>query len=80
MRNSTIKERIAALSDREFEMIIRTVITAAGMDQRKAAALTSDIPTLRRKLLQTDDEQLSYMLRSLGSTDAESLLRSLGNK
>lgn len=80
MNNSTLKQRIAALSDREFEMIIRTVITAAGMDQRKAAEMTADIPTLRRKLLQTDDDQLSYILRSLGSTDAERLLKSLGKR
>lgn len=80
MRESTLKERIAALSDRELEMIIRTVVAAAGMDADKAAEMTSDIPTLRNKLLRTDDGQLSEVLRSLGSTDAEKLLRSLGKK
>ncbi len=85
MPKNTLKDRISSLSDNELKTVILTVARAAGLSAEKSAELVSDIPKLRRVLVQADDAQLSAFLSAIGrqsggKTDVSSLLGSLGKE
>ncbi len=85
MPKNTLKNRVASLSDGELRTVITAVARAAGLSAEKSAELVSDIPKLRRVLMQADDEQFSAFISAIGRqtggrTDISSLLEVLGDK
>lgn len=85
MPKNTLKDRVASLGDGELKTVITAVARAAGLSAEKSAELVSDIPKLRRVLMQADDEQFSTFISAIGKqtggrTDISSLLDTLGDR
>ena len=85
MPKNTLKDRVASLGDGELKTVITAVASAAGLSAEKSAELVSDIPKLRRVLMQADDEQFSTFISAIGKqtggrTDISSLLDTLGDR
>ena len=73
-RNNIILQTFAELYE-----IINAVCIAAGMDQKKASAMTADIPKLRRMLLALSDKQIAALIGSLGAADRQDIMQRLGS-
>ena len=78
MADNGIKARLAALSDGELYGLICAVCAAAGMDKKKTAKLTSDIPRLRRMLEGLSEKQISSLIGTLGKDGVQDIMRRLG--
>jgi hypothetical protein len=50
------------------------------MDQKKASAMTADIPKLRRMLLALSDKQIAALIGSLGTADRQDIMQRLGSQ
>ena len=73
-----IKAKLSSLSDMELYKLINAVCVASGMDAKRASAMTSDIPRLRRMLLALSDSQISTLVSSLGKDDIKDVIGRLG--
>lgn len=85
MPNNSLKDKVASLSDGELKTVITAVARAAGLSAEKSAELVSDIPKLRRVLMQADDAQFNAFISAIGRqtggrTDVSSLLEILGDR
>ena len=79
MADTDIKAKLATLSDGELYGLINAVCVAAGMDSKKASAMTSDIPRLRRMLSALSDKQIATLIGTLGKDDVQDIMRRLGS-
>ena len=80
MADNGIKAKLSSLTDAELYEIINAVCIAAGMDQKKASAMTADIPKLRRMLLALSDKQIVALIGSLGTADRQDIMQRLGSQ
>ena len=85
MPKNSLKDKVASLGDSELKTVIMSVARAAGLSAEKSAELVSDIPKLRRVLMQADDAQFNAFISAIGRqtggrTDLASLLKILGDK
>ena len=77
MADNDIKAKLSSLSDADLYSLINAVCVAAGMDPKKAGAMTGDIPRLRRMLLALSDKQISALVSSLGKDDVKDVISRL---
>jgi adenylylsulfate kinase-like enzyme len=78
MAKNNLKERLQALNDSELKTLILTIASASGIKSETANLLVSDMPSLRRKLYSLDNNDITSILSSFGTADAEKALKSLG--
>ena len=72
--SNSLKAKLNSLDDMQLYNLINSVALAAGMDAKKAKALTGDIPRLRKMLSSLDDKQINTLLATLGKGTAEDIL------
>ena len=77
MAHNSMKEKIQALDDMQLYTLISNVVRASGMDEKRIAHLTGDIPRLKRMLCSLSDEQINTLLSSLGRGTANDIINRL---
>ena len=65
-KNVNIRDRLLGMSDAQLYEMAVSVCNAAGMDKKKSAELTGNIPRLRRMLSSLSDKQITALLSSVG--------------
>ena len=80
MAKNGLKERLGKLSDSELKTLILSISAAGGIPASSVNALTDDIPSLRKKLTSLSDKDVAMLLSSIGTPNAETVLKSLQNR
>ena len=80
MKNrESIKNKLQNTDDETLKQLILTVANASGRTEDRKRSLINDIPTLRRLLSETNDDQLSALIASMGIVNAADALRKLNS-
>ena len=78
MKNrESLKKRLQNTDDETLKKLLITLASASGMREEQKNALISDIPRLRRLLNETDEEQISALISSIGANGAIDALKKL---
>ena len=80
MKNrESIKNKLQNTDDETLKQLILTVANASGLNEDRKRSLITDIPKLRRLLSETNDDQLSALIASMGIVNAADALRKLNS-
>ena len=80
MKNrESIKNKLQNTDDETLKQLILTVANASGLNEDRKRSLINDIPKLRRLLSETNDDQLSALIASMGIVNAADALRKLNS-
>ena len=80
MKNrESIKNKLQNTDDETLKQLILTVANASGISEDRKRSLINDIPKLRRLISETNDEQLSALIASMGIVNAAEALKKLNS-